>query len=441
MNVPLWRRAASFGTGVGVRIGEQDLEVAVVRVRPTGARPLGTHRVTAFRDRPAAEWGAEVLTFLKQFGAEKQAAVAVLPRREAILRLLTLPNLNEEDTAAAVRFQLDTLHPYGEDEVASGWARLNQAQVAVGIAGQRVVDQYATIFSEAGLRLAGISFSGAVLHAALRVAGAPGAAVLAAWPGEDQTWDFYGESEARPLFSAGFDMPEERAAALVRAELRAGEDVECRSLESLLPWPPPAGSEEVDGSDAQPAADHLAQTAALAAACPHLAEPLNLLPEAQRAVSSRARYIPTLILAVVAGLTGTAVLAQEAWLDRAYLARLQEEIKKAEPAVARVQALDAETAELAERIRLLDEFRRQSRADLDVLKEVNRLLPPPGWVQQLQVTRDTVQVGGEAPEAEGLLKKFDESPAFRGAAFTMPLTRSANGEMFRLRAQREGMPQ
>ncbi len=440
MNVPVWRRAASFGTGVGVRVGEQDLEVAVVRVRPTGVRPLGAHRVTAFRDRPAAEWGAELLSFLKEFGAEKQAAIAVLPRHEAILRLLSLPNLNNEDTAAAVRFQLDTLHPYGEDEVASGWTRLNQAQVAVGVAGQRVVDLYTALFSEAGLRLAGISFSGAVLHAALRVAGAPGTAVLAAWPGEDQAWEFYGESEARPLFSAGFDMPEERAAALVRAELRVGEDLECRSLEALLPWPPPADP-DAEAAEAMPAADSLAQAAALAAACPHLAEPLNLLPEAQRAVSSRARYIPTLILAVLAALTGGAVLAQETWLDRAYLARLQEEIKKVEPAVARVQALDAETAELAERIRLLDDFRRQSRADLDVLKEVNRLLPPPGWVQQLQVTRDTVQVGGEAPEAEGLLKKFDESAAFRGAAFTMPLTRSANGELFRLRTQREGAAQ
>lgn len=435
MNAPWWRRAVSFGTGVGLRLGERALEVAAVQVRPAGARLAGFRRIEGYRERPAAEWGAEALEFLKGLGAEKQAAVAVLPRREAILRLLALPGLSEEDTAAAVRFQLDSLHPFGEDEVLHDVRRLNAGTVAVGIAERSVIEGYAALLAEAGLRLAGISISGAALHAALRVAGAPAAELLAAWPGEGGGVEFYGESAARPLFSSEFEMEPERAAALVRAELRADAGLECRSGAGLLPWLPQ--TEEGEG----PQPDLLACAAALAAACPHLAQPLNLLPEEQRAATSRAKYIPTLALAVLAALTGGAVLAQDAWLDRAYLERLRQEIARVEPAVAKVRALETETADAAARIRLLDGFRRQSQADLDVLLEVNRLVPPPGWVQQLTVTRKEVQVAGEASGAEGLLKQFDESPLFRGAAFTMPLTRGAQGEQFRLRAEREGAGQ
>ena len=440
-SVPVLRRAISFGTGVGIRVGESTLEIAVVRVRPTGARLAGLQRIEGFRDKPAAEWGAAALAFLKSHGADRQAAIVVLPRPDALLRLITLPGVNDEDTAAAVRFQLDSLHPFTEDEVAFGWQRLNNSQVAVGVAEQRHIDSIAALLSEGGIRLAGISFSGPVLHAALRATGAPPSALLAAWPGESEGLEFYGESPAKPLYSAEFDLPPERAADLVRAELRAEGDLECRPLEALLPWSIPASGDGETPAAPPPPASLLAQAAALAAACPHLGEPLNLLPLAQRASSSRARYIPTLVLATLLALTGGALLAQEAWLDRQYLARLQAEIGKVEPAVARVQKIDEETTALAARIRQLDDFRRQSRADLDAVKEVNRLLPPPAWVQQLQISRDSVQVAGEAAAAEGLLKQFDEAPAFRGATFTMPLNRGQNGELFRLRVQREGASQ
>jgi hypothetical protein len=436
-SVPILRRAVSFGTGVGIRLGETTLEIAVVRVRPSGARLAGVHRVEGFRDKPAAEWGAGALAFLKAHGADRQAAIAVLARPEAILRLITLPGVNDEDTAAAVRFQLDSLHPFTEDEAAFGWQRLNHAQVAVGITEQRHIDTITALLSEAGIRLAGISFSGPVLHAALRATGAPPAALLAAWPGESEGLEFYGESPARPLYSAEFDLPPDRAAGLVRAELRIEGDPGCLSLDQLLPWAPPESGE----SESTAPSCLLAQAAALAAACPHLGEPLNLLPLEQRASSSRARYIPTLVLATLLAVTGGALLAQEAWLDRQYLARLQSEIRNVEPAVARVQKLDEETMALAARIRQLDDFRRQSRADLDAVKEVNRLLPPPAWIQQLQISRDSLQVAGEAAAAEGLLKQFDEAPAFRGATFTMPLNRGQNGELFRLRVQREGAAQ
>ena len=65
-------------------------------------------------------------------------------------------------------------------------------------------------------------------------------------------------------------------------------------------------------------------------------------------------------------------------------------------------------------------------------------MPPPGWVNSLELTRDQVVLQGEAEQAAALLKTIDGSPLFQNSEFTMPLARTGNGEAFRIRAAREG---
>ena len=84
-------KAFLFGTGLGIAIGEQDLELSVVRVRPGGPRMLATATVKEFRTRPAAEWGTELLGFLGAAGEPKLSATVLLPRSEVIVRTLQLP--------------------------------------------------------------------------------------------------------------------------------------------------------------------------------------------------------------------------------------------------------------------------------------------------------------------------------------------------------------
>ena len=59
------------------------------------------------------------------------------------------------------------------------------------------------------------------MYSALRLFGrAPAPGFLAYEPLETGGVEMYGESEARTVFSAGFDAPLERATALAAAELR-----------------------------------------------------------------------------------------------------------------------------------------------------------------------------------------------------------------------------
>lgn len=439
---PLLRRALCFGSGTGLELGPRDLRAAVVRVRPSGVALVAETLIQSFRERPAADWGGELQKFLARHEAEPLAALALLPREEVLLRLVSLPGLSAEDAAAAIRLQADTLHPWGDDDdIAIDFQRLAGTPFcAVALARRETIDSYTAMFAEAGVKLAGLSLlSGAVYHASRIYTASPALPRLALAgfaAGLEGGVEVYGESEAKPLFSAKFDTAADRAIALSAAEMRMDVPEEVPDVFHLLPVTSSA-PEQADLSDQARSVRAPAYAAALAAASLHLGQPLNLLPAELRRGTSKALYVPTLALSILLGVALAGLAFEGRILERRHTHRLQAEISRLEPAAKRLEAADRETAAMADRIRLIDGIRLRSQADLEALKEVNRLLPPPAFVQQLVIEAETVSVAGEAEQAEGLLKRFDESPLFRDTEFTMPLNRGQAGESFRLRTKRE----
>ena len=142
----------------------------------------------------------------------------VLPREEVIVRTVRLPGVAEKDTASAIELQLDTLHPWEDTPIEWAWWRVTASDVVVGIVRQATLSEYETLFSEAGIPIAAATFSSAVIHAALR--SATGSArfhfllYAAITPGR---LEVYGESEARPCYSAGFALIYRNAHWLWRA--------------------------------------------------------------------------------------------------------------------------------------------------------------------------------------------------------------------------------
>ncbi len=430
---PVLRKWLAVGTGVGLEVGARDLRVTVARVRPTGVRVLGAAVIEDFRGRPAAEWGAEYVAFLKRLGLQHLAATVLLPRREVIVRLLALPGVSTRDLGAAIGFQIDALHPYPEEEATWVWGRLDGSEsVLIGIARRELIAQYVSLFAEAGVKAAAFTFSAAALYSALRLLGSPPAGGFLGWREEEGALEVYGESPARPVFSAEFPAGRERAAAMAAAELRLGADVTPRNVEELLPRP------ETFPSNFDLSRYALAYAAALAGACRWPALALNLLPPEHRAVGSRAIYLPTAGLLILLAALSAGLAAVRPLEDRRYLAALRAEIARLEPEARKAAELDRAIETARARARLLDEFRRRSRADLDMLEELTRRLTPPTWLNQLEITRDAVTLAGETEQAAGLLRLLDESPLLRNSEFVMPIARVGNGETFRIRSVREG---
>jgi hypothetical protein len=440
---PPWlRKLLRFGYGAGIVIGADRLEVFLVRVRPGGPAIPGTLRIDNFRERPAAEWGAEYTAFLAAHSASHLCPMAVLPRQEVIVRTLRLPGVNDQDAKAAIGFQMDSLHPFAPEDVAADFARVGTSGVfVVAIAERRVLDYYTELFAEAGVRLSGLTFPGAVYSPAMRIYGEPAATNRLAVAGleaeAEPPYEIYGESPSHPFYSAQTDGPLERGLALAASEMRLEPDTPVEDLSALFPaWR--HAPEELNLAPSARSLAALPYAAALAAACPHLGVPPNLLAPERRASGSRWVYVPTIVLASLLLLLVAASLLQQAIMDRRYAGVLGAEIRRLEPQASLVEAADKQMAETVARIRQLDSFRQRTRADLDLMLEINSMLPPPSWIAGLSIDRGSVTVAGETEQADGLLKKMDASPRLSGSEFMSPIGRSATAEVFRIRSKRDG---
>ncbi len=417
-----------FGTGLGVAAGDKNLEVVVARSRPSGSKLVAKTTIRDFRTRPAAEWGAELKGFLAAAGERDLMATLILPRNEVIVRTVALPGVAAQDMAGAIELQVETLHPFGDEDVVFGWMVAGVGQVLVGVVRKTLMDHYETLFSEAGVGLAGVSFSAAAMYAALRLRSA-GQGMLLAYDVTtgDGGIEVYGESTAKAAYSAGFRLPPERALAIARSELRL------ESNHPAVTWAETLGLPETDSDSS------VAWAAALAASAPFAAKYANLLPKERRASSARRQYLVPAILAVLLGIAAVVVFLVMPALDRRdYLAALTAETKRLEPRATRAQALEKNAATAKVRIAALDDFRRRPQADLDVLAELTKLLAPPVWTNTIEIYPDSVVVAGEAEQAAPLLKILDSSPLFQNSEFSLSVTRNGAVEQFRIKTMRRG---
>ena len=429
----------AVGTGVGIEIGREDLNVTVARVRPGGVRILGTLTINGFRGQPAAEWGATYTSFLKKLRSSYLPATVMLPREDVVVRQVPLPGVADRDVPAALNFQVDSLHPFAEEEAIYDWARIAKGPtILVGITRRPVLDKYMALFAEAGAKISAFTFPAAVMYSAVHMYGPPkpdGFVAFSARNGEseEEIYEVYGESTSRPLFSASLEMPASRALTLALSELRLPPEAEPVALDAVLPKP-----------RAVPEGENVARVAlpyatALVGACPRLALRLNLLPEKQRAARSRWLYVPTIALASILLLVAGAVALRASYQDRRYLETLNQEIRRLEPKVKKGVALEREIAVLRNRSQTLDNFRLRSKDDMDALNELTRVLAPPTWLNGLQLSRTQLSITGETDQSTPLLKVLDSTKQFKRSEFTLPMTRLAYGESFSIRASREGV--
>jgi Tfp pilus assembly protein PilN len=425
------RTLLAFGTGIGIEIRERDLAVTLAQVRPAGVRIAAFTVIRNFRERPAGEWGSEYLRFLRENSASHVAAAVVAPKREVIVRQVALPGVANKDFTSAIGFQVEALHPYGDEDIACGWRRISENGAAlIGVMRRSTLEAYLEKFAEAGVSLACFTFSAAALHGAARLYSAPPQGFLTLLETDNGEIEAYGESAAHPVFSAQFDLPPERVAALAAAELRLPPDSRPVRVDQVLPAPIGAPA-DFDFSRST-----IGYAAALAGACPRLAPAANLLPEDQRSSNSRMLFVPSLILAVLLLLMAGAVFGYSRIEERRYVADLEAASARLEPQVKKIAALDKSLQLARDRERLLEEFRGRSKSDLDTLNELTRLLAPPIWVNSIDLVRDSVSLSGEAEQAAPLLKLLDSSPFFHDSAFSIPIAKAANTELFRIHTMR-----
>ena len=454
-----------LGTGCGIEIRGADLRVVAVRSRRAGVQVLGHCVIGGFRERPAAEWGAEYRAFLEDLHLSHLSATVVLPRSDVIVREFRMPALAKKELAAAVGYQLENLHPFDPGEVYYAFAPLRPLReenvslpLAVVIAEKSKVDAYADLFDNAGIAVESFTVAAAAFFGGVRVRwDAPPVPFVIADCGAEGL-EIYGEGTGRALLSAQFDlkrMPAGRALSLAGADLRLDTDQKaklvrvgeareqcdagvesaesfepCR-VEELLPAPIEA---PIDFDAANTAT---AFAAGLDAACPRLGWNANLLPAERRKKNSRWMYLPTAALAA-ACLLLTLGFPLRGWIqDGGYIRAIEAETARLSLTVQQVDALDAEARESKQKYAVLEAFERRAGADLKILSELSDLLPETVWLSSLEMDDEGVRIQGIADSAAPLLEMVNEAVNLTEAEFSASIVTTKDGtEQFRMAANR-----
>lgn len=426
-----------IGSGVGIEFDGADLLATAVRVRFERVTVRGELRIANFATRPAADWGAEYAAFLKQLELHHLAAYVLLPRESATVRVLSLPPIKSSEMDAAIRYQTESLHPYAEDEAVYSWTRLEKpTDVLVAITRRETVDHLTALFAEAGISIACFTVNAAAICSAVHFLGPPAEPEFAAIENAAEGMEVYGESQSRAVFSAFVTGPPARMEILTRSELRLDPDRAFAPLRSVLP-PVANAFNELDGAEFQSSRCY---AAALCAAAPLLALRLNLLPKELRHNSSRLLFVPTVVLAALLVGCILALILESRWEQREYSRKLKAQIQQVEPAAQRARVLEQRTRKAVAAVQQIDSFRLRSKADLEALDQLSKILTPPGYLSSLELSRSDAQLAGEAPSAVGLLKALDASPLFRNSSFMQTIGRTKDGETFRVKTDRRGTP-
>jgi len=421
-----WRKWLAFGTGVAIEILDDALQVVVVRVRPNGPFQVERAEIRAFRERPAVEWSEEFRAAVS--GHDQSGATVIVPRRDVIVRHVSLSGVARRDMEAAITLRLRGLHPFADDDVAWCWTPV-QGGALVGLMRLAILAKYESLFAEAGISVASFSFSATVLHAALRTYGRPGTPVLGFTETSPGLIELYGESAGGAIFSGEFRGSVSRATSVAIAELRLPVETAATNLELVLP---------VSAAPDAPVPDRaLVYAAATVNACPWLAKHANFLPPERRAGQSHLWLLPTLALSIILLVGVVAMLSFGKYREKRYIAALTEEIARVRPASEKATAIDARIEHARTQIQLLDDFKGASQSDFEILGELTRLIQPPAWTNLVEIYPDYVVVSGEAEQAAPLLGILDSSPLFRNSEFASSVVRSGKNEMFRIKTLRK----
>ena len=437
------------------------------QVASGGRDGVGAFRVEGFRDKPAAEWGRDYQRFVTEHGLGHVAATVCLPRNELVVRQLRLPPMPDKERAAAVRYQLDGLHPYGDAEVCFAYASLGESgkdrpvTMAVAITPRERVDAWANLFEEAGVAVAAFTVSEATLYAALRVRPEPPRQPLLTVDAEPDALLIYGESASRPLLTAEFpvrSMQPARGLQLALSDLRVAPEarvgltvfgseaaaaldelagvsaaLEPRALEEVFPAPLQAPA------DFRLREDLRGLAVALESACPRVGWRANLLPADRRSTDSRWRWAPTAALLLLLAALGGGFLVRPWVQDGAYAEALRGRIAEYEETVELVRGAKMSAEDARRKLAILRGLGERTRRDLEIFSELSEKIPSSAWLTQMQIGDGGVQLNGEAQAAADLLKTLNESARLEKARFTTSLRKIESGESFQIAAERKAV--
>jgi Tfp pilus assembly protein PilN len=358
--------------------------------------------------------------------------------------------------AKVVGYQLRSLHPFKDDQVYWDCAvvgrdpKAKQVSVMVVVAEKSSVNLAKQAFEELGLRLSGLTLGAAAMALLAKPLLPPTALIVCGRSSGVEVLSFREgnlcstqEIPLEPSASAKerFDREWHRAlAALPGSDPATVPWFVCGSVPSpfsdLLQGasPLPAPKLNLAKRNGSKGFEWPALAAAYAGLIRSSSSFINLLPPQERWQPQRGARVPVYALGGTAALLAL-TLASHAWIERALYDRaLERALRRLEVPAQQLRRQNQETSTLETRAAVLEDLRARNWRKLHLLQQLTKLLPDGTWLQQLQISEDTVEIFGYSNHAAELVPPLENSPYFFQVEFTAPITRdNQSREVFRIR--------
>jgi len=426
--------------------------------------------ISEFASVSPQDLGRKLQEFLQPSHGEEPVVVLGLPRREVMVRFLSLPSAARKSFAEAVALQVEMYKPTDSEPFDWDTCVIEEQRclaTTLLFTPHSLAEKYTSLFAQTGYPLTGIlptQFS--LLHIFLcfrQGAGTQRCLLLDC-----------NKAEAELALLEGKRLVYSRSLPFARESATLASDVlaQIRLAYSSLRWKESAGQVVVvsghvpetveralasfgsverledniklSGLPEQPALQRY--TGAAATALSHLSGNrrsyyLNLLPAAMRPVRNQMRHLPTYVLlaanAVLLLAVGLRIPLQNYILLRQY----RKEIAGLQTRADEMKQLLQEGRAMRQELLALDAFQQRGRQPIDALNEVAQKLPPEAWLNSFSCKKGQVELNGSAKAASPLLPLFQASPQFQDVKFNGALIHDASGaERFRLQMRLKGKP-
>jgi Tfp pilus assembly protein PilN len=464
-------RRVDFLDGLGIYVGPEHVSLALVRKRllrvalvENRTYPLAP---IARPEERMQSLTAAVAAFRAETKCEPGAVHLCLARQELLLNRLVLPTAARENLAQVLEYEIERVIPLPRDEIffdyqvrESGQGENGRLAVLVVSVPRRVVRQYVDALEAAGLRAKSVVVAAAALGdytAFCRGALAQPVALLVRDGSEGELAVFVERQLIASHALRGLALSTAEVNAMVRRDLAEVFHAVEAPVDLLV-----AASRNVNGNGATPSAEGTLDLFALASGrleAPtsffDAGEPtllpavgaalgavregvvdINLLPAEHRPGLQEGLFVPLLLFvaAVILALVyGGSVIVRDEMTRRA----LAQEVEELEPQVAAIKRQEADVRKFQTQIETLTE--NQDRRTVHFLKELTDKIPADAYLTTLRYRNNRIEMDGFATKSSELIQILENSPSFKNAQFTSPITQGQGGqERFSIVAEVEG---
>jgi len=460
-------RRVDFLDGLGIYVGPEHVSLAHVRKRllrvtlvDSRTYPLAPLGQPEERARTLTE---AVAAFVRDAHVEPGAVHLCLARQELLLNRLVLPAAARENLAQVLEYEIERIIPLPRDEIffdyqmrESGQGETGRLAVLVVSVPRRVVHQYVEALDKAGIRTKSVVVAAAALgdYTAFCRGALDQPVALMVRDGRDSELAVFVDDQlvASHVLRGGSVPSVAELNAMVRRDL-AEVFHAVEAPVDLLVGTSPNGTAAPDGTAdlfalasgrleapatffETPEPALLSAVGAALGAVRESVVDINLLPAEHRPGLQEGLFVPLLLCVLVIVLTlvygGSIIVRDE--MTRRDLARQVEEM---EPQVAAIKQQEADVRKFQAQIATLTE--NQDRRMVQFLKELTDKIPADAYLTTLRYRNGRIEMDGFANKSSELIQILENSPLFRNAQFTSPITQGQGGqERFSIVAEVEG---